>query len=239
MGFSFQHAFVIKAPPDKVFAYLVDPYRVAPALPGASLGEKGDDGSYSGTITIKVGPVTARYRGKMRFDSVDPVAHTVSMVASGQDTSGRGGADMRMQSRLVEKAPGETEVSVSSEVSVTGILAQFGRGMIQDVSTQIFQKFAQSVCAELERPDATPPAPVPPPPVAAAPAVSPPPAPAPPVPAPAPAVVPDTVASAPIDLVSVGGKALGRATLRALTRPALWIFVFVVILVVYWFMHRS
>src|SRR5215471_20449490 len=108
MPFSFENAFVVKAPVAKVFAYLVDPYRVAPALPGAALGEKNEDGSYPGTITIKVGPVTAKYRGKMRFDNIDAAAHAVSLVASGQDTSGRGGADMRMQSQLTENAPGET-----------------------------------------------------------------------------------------------------------------------------------
>src|SRR6185295_12611001 len=82
-----------------------------------------------------------------------------TIVATGQDTSGRGGADMRMQSRLVERAPGETEVNVTSEVNVTGIMAQFGRGLIQDVSNQMFQRFTDAVRAELEKPEAAAPLP--------------------------------------------------------------------------------
>jgi carbon monoxide dehydrogenase subunit G len=263
MGFSFEQAFVVKAPADKVFAYLIDPYRVAPALPGAALGEKGEDGSYAGTITIKVGPVTARYRGKMRFDNIDAAAHAVTIVASGQDTSGRGGADMRMQSHLIENAPGQTQVSVTSEVNVTGVLAQFGRGMIQDVSNQIFQRFSEAVRAELEKdeaaaqsraaattappveqPNATPApvtssrapagAPSSSAPGFSAPVSSPAPTPA---SAPAPRSAPAPV-SAPIDIASVGSKALGRAALRSLGRPGVWVVLFLVILALYWSIYR-
>lgn len=151
MGLRFDHVFVVKAPPDRVWSYLTDPYRVAPALPGATVTEKVDERTYKGTITVKVGPVSARYRGTARFESLDPATRTVQMVGSAQDIAGRGGADLKMSSRLVERAPGETEVSVVSEVNVTGILAQFGRGMIQDVSNEMFQKFTEAVRAELEQ----------------------------------------------------------------------------------------
>ena len=152
MALRFEHAFVVEASPDQVWSYLTNPYRVAPALPGAAITEKLDDVSYGGTITVKVGPVSARYRGTLRFEKLDAAARTAEIVASGQDTSGRGGADMRMSSRIVEKAAGESEVTVISEVSVTGIMAQFGRGLMQDVSNQMFQKFTEAVRAELERP---------------------------------------------------------------------------------------
>jgi carbon monoxide dehydrogenase subunit G len=246
MPFSFEHAFTVKAPADKVFAYLTDPYRVAPALPGAALGEKNDDGSYSGTITVKVGPVSARYRGKARFDNLDAAGRSVSIVASGQDTSGRGGADMRMQGQLVESASGETKVSIRSEVNVTGILAQFGRGMIQDVSNQIFQKFSDAVRTELEKEGApaaqAADAGAPPPPataslpaavaVAAGAGGAPPVAPSPP-----PAPVPPP-ASPPVDIVSLGGKAMGRAALRSVGRPAIWVVLLTLLVVLYWFLHR-
>jgi carbon monoxide dehydrogenase subunit G len=151
MGLRFEHAFVVKAPAARVWAYLVDPYRVAPALPGASITEKTGDGSYGGLITVKVGPVSAKYKGTLRYEKLDEAGRTAEMVAKGLDTSGRGGADMKMQSRLVEKAPGETEVTVVSDVNVTGILAQMGRGLIQDVSNQMFQRFTAAVKAELEK----------------------------------------------------------------------------------------
>jgi len=136
MALRFEHAFTVKAGPEKVWAYMTDPYRVAPALPGAAITEKTGDGSdaqWKGTITVKVGPVAARYKGTVRFEALDAAARTATIVAKGQDVSGRGGADMKMESRLSEKAAGETEVAMVSEVSVTGVMAQFGRGLIQDV----------------------------------------------------------------------------------------------------------
>ena len=156
MGLRFEHAFTIKARPEKVWAYLTDPYRVAPALPGAAITEKTGEGTWNGTITVKVGPVAAKYKGTVRFESMDPAARTATIVARGQDLSGRGGADMKMESRLSEKTPGETEVAMVSDVNVTGIMAQFGRGLVQDVSNQMFQKFTEAVRAELERPDEAP-----------------------------------------------------------------------------------
>ena len=74
----FEHVFAVAAPPDAVWAYLTDPYRVAPALPGASITEKVDERTYAGGITVKVGPVTAKYRGTVRFESLDPAARTAS-----------------------------------------------------------------------------------------------------------------------------------------------------------------
>ncbi|MFI5184937.1 MAG: SRPBCC domain-containing protein, partial [Vicinamibacteria bacterium] len=68
MGLRFDNVFVVKAPPDRVWAYLTDPFRVAPALPGAAVTEKVDDRTFRGTITVKVGPVSARYKGTAHFD---------------------------------------------------------------------------------------------------------------------------------------------------------------------------
>src|SRR5262249_21737688 len=93
----------------------------------------------------------------VRFESLDPATRTAEIVARGQDTSGRGGADMRMKSRVAQRGPGESEVSVLSEVNVTGVMAQFGRGLMQDVSDQMLQKFTEAMRAELERPGTEPP----------------------------------------------------------------------------------
>ena len=203
--------FTVKAPADRVWAYLSDPYRVAPALPGAAITEKVDERTFKGTITVKVGPVSARYKGTARFNSLDSVARTMEMTGSAQDVTGRGGADLKMSSRLVEKAPTETEVSVVSETSVTGILAQFGRGMIQDVSNQMFQRFTEAVRAELEQAATPEPASSPTPAAALAPAAAP-----------------------PIEVVSFGGQLVGRAALRALRRPGFLLISAVVLLVILW-----
>jgi len=242
MGLRFENAFTIKARPEKVWAYLTDPYRVAPALPGAAITEKTGEGTWNGTITVKVGPVAAKYKGTVRFESMDPAARTATIVARGQDLSGRGGADMKMESRLSEKTPGETEVAMVSDVNVTGIMAQFGRGLVQDVSNQMFQKFTEAVRAELERPDEA--AAVAPAPAETAPAPSAAPAyGAPPVPGVEPSPPPPVSGSTkglspaspsqrpaptpapPIEVFSFGGKILARATGRMMRRPLFWVVV--------------
>jgi carbon monoxide dehydrogenase subunit G len=146
--------FTIDAPKVAVWAFLTDPYRVARCLPGAAITEKVDDANYTGTITIKVGPVTASYKGKVRFEKLDAAAGTADIVASGQDVKGKGGADMRMQSRLTEVAAGKTEVFATSRLNITGILAQMGARMIQDVSDQMLQRFTEAMQAELSAPAA-------------------------------------------------------------------------------------
>ncbi len=150
MAIPIEKSFVVKAPADRVWEFLTDPHRVAKCLPGAAITEQLDDQTYAGTMTVKVGPVSASYKGQVRFERLDSDARVAELTGRGLDVRGKGGADMRMTSRLVERGPGETEVMVTSEVSVTGILAQFGRGMIQDVSDQMFEKFTEGMRAELE-----------------------------------------------------------------------------------------
>jgi hypothetical protein len=150
MALQFEHTFAVKAPPARVWEYLTDPFRVAPALPGAAITEKIDDRTYAGTITVKVGPVSARYKGQVRFERLDAASGTAEIAATGQDVSGRGGADMKMTSRIAERPGGESEVTVVSQVNVTGIMAQFGRGLMQDVSNQMFERFTEAMRAELE-----------------------------------------------------------------------------------------
>jgi hypothetical protein len=217
VSLKYEHSFAVKAAPDKVWAYLVDPYRIAPALPGAAITEKVDDATYNGTITVKVGPVSARYRGTVRFEKLDAAARVAEISAKGMDMSGRGGADMKMTSRLAGRPGGETEVRVVSEVSVTGILAQFGRGLMQDVSNQMLGKFTEAMRAELEKPEAAVAG------AAAAPSAAPG-----PVPSPAP----------PIEVVSFGSRIAGRAAARAVRRPAFWAVVAVAILVIYFVLLR-
>jgi uncharacterized protein len=235
MGQKIEKSFVVNAPAAAVWEFLTDPYRVARCLPGAAITDKLDDQSYAGTITVKVGPVTANYRGKMRFERLDAAAGEADIAASGQETRGKGGADMRMKSRVVERAPRETEVSVVSDVNVVGVLAQFGRGMIQDVSDQLFQKFTEAMRRELEPAAAAPEAAAPPPAEGAG---------------GAPAAVSDvpsvmaTIAPPPppggeaLDIGAIGAAAAGRAAGRTLRRPVFWIAVLVLALLIYWLFVR-
>jgi carbon monoxide dehydrogenase subunit G len=150
MAFEIAKTFTVKAAPAAVWEFLTDPERVAKCLPGAAITGKVDERTWSGTMTVKVGPVQSSYKGKVVFEKVDAATRSAEIVATGMDVRGKGGADLRLTSSVLEKAPGETEVTTVSRVNVTGILAQMGRGMIQDVSDQMFQIFSQNMRNELE-----------------------------------------------------------------------------------------
>jgi uncharacterized protein len=250
MAFQIEKTFVVRAPAQVVWEFLTDPRRVARCMPGAAITEQLDDKTYAGTMAVKVGPVQASYKGQLRFEQLDAAARSAVIAASGQEVRGKGGANMRLTSRVVERAPAETEVSASSEVNVTGVLAQFGRGMIQDVSDQLFLKFTEGMRAELEpRPPAASPSEAtvaqPGPsggPPAQSSAVATPTGPntaaarADPVQASSPsssaaAAVP---APAPLDLGAMGAAAASRAVGRAARRPGIWIVFGVLALVIWW-----
>ncbi len=208
MGFDIVKTFVVRSSPEQVWSFLTDPERVARCLPGAAITGKLDDHTWQGTMTVKVGPVSSSYKGKVAFEKLDTASRTAQIVATGQDVRGRGGADLRLTSSLVAKAPGETEITTSSHVNVTGILAQMGRGMVQDVSDQMFQVFSQRVRAELESAPAAAPAAT----TSSAPAQT---------PAPAPAPAPEA-----LDIGAMGARA-------AVRRPVFWIAVAAAALVAY------
>jgi uncharacterized protein len=150
MGIPIEKSFVVEAPAAAVWDFLTDPYRVAGCLPGAAITGQAGERAWDGTMTVKVGPVVASYRGKLRFERLDAAAGEAEIVAAGQETRGKGGADLRMKSRVAARSAGQTEVTVVSDVNVVGVLAQFGRGMIQDVSDQLFEKFTGAMRRELE-----------------------------------------------------------------------------------------
>lgn len=206
MALRIEKSFTVAAPRDAVWAFLVDPYRVAGALPGAAITGKLDDTSYTGTMTMKVGPVTASYRGKLRFERLDEAAGEAELSGSGQETKGKGGAEMRMTSRVVALGPASTEVTVASEVNVFGILAQMGRGMIEDVADQMFARFASAMSAELA--------------AGALPATESPAAPG--AAAAAPPASPPAPREEVLDVGALGAGAAKRAAGRLVRSPALW-----------------
>jgi carbon monoxide dehydrogenase subunit G len=150
VAFEITRTFAVRAPAEAVWAFLTNPERVAKCLPGAAINGKLDDKTWSGTMSVKVGPVQSSYKGKVAFEKVDAASRLAEIVAQGTDVKGKGGADLRLTSTVAEKSSGETEVTSVARVNVTGILAQMGRGMVQDVGDQIFKVFAQNVRDELE-----------------------------------------------------------------------------------------
>jgi carbon monoxide dehydrogenase subunit G len=127
---------------------------VAPCLPGAEVTDAGEDGTYRGTFSVRLGPTTAAYRGALNMEELDEEARRVVMRASGQDKRGQGSAKATIVSTM--HAEGElTRVDVETDFTITGRLARFGRGgMIQDISNRLLREFADCLQQRIEAPPA-------------------------------------------------------------------------------------
>lgn len=143
-----EEKFTVAATAEAVWAFLTDPERVAASLPGAEINEQIDENTYSGGMSVSVGPLAAAYTGTVAFE-LDEAERSAVVHAKGQGKAGMGNADMKMTSRVTALDDGETEVTVVADVTVTGILAQLGRGMMQHVSRKMFKEFTEVVEKEL------------------------------------------------------------------------------------------
>jgi carbon monoxide dehydrogenase subunit G len=144
-----EERFRVNAPVQAVWDYLIDPRRVVTCLPGAELTEVVDDRTFNGAVKVKVGTITVSYKGRIRIVEVDVPGHRVRMEGEGRESTGTGSAKMRMES-IVSQVDGAAEVVVRSDLDVVGRLVQLGRGMIEQVSHQIFQQFSACVRGTLE-----------------------------------------------------------------------------------------
>jgi carbon monoxide dehydrogenase subunit G len=145
-----EQSFDVEAPVDRVWEALIDVERVAPCLPGAEITEAGEDGTYRGNFTVKLGPTTASYRGELAMESVDADARRVVMRANGQDKRGQGSAKATIESVLRGEG-GKTTVDVVTDFTITGRLARFGRGgMIKDVSARLMRDFSACLARAIE-----------------------------------------------------------------------------------------
>lgn len=151
MAIQLQENFTVQAPPERVWSYLIDPRQVVQCLPGAELLEEKDDRTFAGRVKVRIGPVTAAYRGTARFVELDEAMRRVGLVGEGQETGGSGSAKMSMTSEIVALADGGSEVRVQVEIEVAGKIVQFGRGMIEQVSRQLFRQFAGCAQAALSQ----------------------------------------------------------------------------------------
>lgn len=151
-----EQSFTVDAPLEKVWAALIDVEHVAPCLPGAEVTEAGDDGTYKGLFTVKLGPTTAAYNGVLKMEEVDEATHHATMHARGTDKRGQGTATATIVSSVVAEGAG-TRVSVVTDFTITGRLARFSRGgMIEDISNKLLGDFARCLQAKLATPAAQP-----------------------------------------------------------------------------------
>lgn len=139
--------FTVDAPIDRAWAVLTDLETIAPCMPGAQLtGVEGD--VYSGKVRIKVGPVVAQYAGTVQFREKNDDAYEAVIDASGRDARGAGTASAEITAKMREDG-GRTTVTVDTDLKITGKLAQFGRGMIQEVSGKLLAQFVDCLQGKL------------------------------------------------------------------------------------------
>jgi len=138
-----EQGFEVPVPVAAAWDVLLDLERVAPCMPGATLtGFNGTD--FTGLVKVKLGPVSLSYKGNGRFVERDEAGRRVAFIASGQDSRGAGGASARVTAVLHEGDGGNTTVvRVVADLDIAGRAAQFGRGMIADVSGKLIKQFAE------------------------------------------------------------------------------------------------
>jgi len=149
MAIEIEEKFEVAAPIDAVWRFVMDPHKVAACMPGAKLEEVVDERNFVGSIRVKVGAISAAYKGKVQLTEVDLATYTVEMAAEGTETGG-GTAKGTMSSALRSLGDGRTELVATATVDLTGRIMQVGRGMIQGVSHQLFKQFVAKAKRELE-----------------------------------------------------------------------------------------
>jgi len=152
MAIEIKETLQVEAPIERVWDFVVDPQRVVTCMPGAALDEVVDDKTFLGTVKVKLGAITTKYKGRVEFADVDAQAHSIQMVAEGRETGG-GTAKGTIDMRVNELPEGSVELVIEAGIDLTGRVMQVGRGMIQGVSHQLFKQFAASAKEILEAED--------------------------------------------------------------------------------------
>ena len=157
--------FTVNLPIDEAWPIICDVERIAPCLPGAELQEI-EGTTYRGVVKIKLGAITANFKGEAEFVERDDTAHRAKLAASGRDTGGRGNARADVTAEAESLSPTSTKCTVTAELNITGKVAQFGRGIMGDVSKKLMDHFSSNLNTMLDEEragvaDAPAPAPAP------------------------------------------------------------------------------
>lgn len=153
------HQFTVAVPVEDAWRILTDVERIAPCLPGAQLQEVEGD-TYRGVVKVKVGPIQAQFKGQASFIERDDIAHKVVLKGEGRDTTGKGNAAAVITAEMTAVDASNTSVTVNTDLSVTGKVAQFGRGAMADISDKLLAQFVVNLNALIaEQPATAAPAP--------------------------------------------------------------------------------
>ena len=138
------HEFTVPVPVADAWKILTDVERIAPCLPGAELQEVEGD-TYRGVVKVKVGPIQAQFKGQASFVERDDNAHKAVLKGEGRDTGGKGNASALITAELTSESAASTKVVVTTDLSITGKVAQFGRGAMADVSDKLLGQFVENL----------------------------------------------------------------------------------------------
>lgn len=143
-----ENSFEVPAAPEQAWALLMDVPRIIPCMPGATLDETVDDANWKATMAVKLGPISLSFKTDVRREEADVAARRATLSARAREARGRGNASATVESSL---APlnGGTKVEIVTDLQLTGPVAQYGRGLVQDVSSQLVTQFAECVKKQL------------------------------------------------------------------------------------------
>src|SRR6266853_2491480 len=149
----FDNSFEVPLPPAEAWKVLLDIQRIAPCMPGAELTEVVGKDTYKGKIGVRLGPVALTFAGIVKFEEIDDANHTARVSAQGTDAKGRGGANAAASFRL-EATPNGSKVLVHTDLTLSGAVAQYGRGfgMIQATASALMNQFANNLKKQLANP---------------------------------------------------------------------------------------
>lgn len=143
-----ENSFEVPAPPERAWALLNDVPRVVPCMPGAELTEVVGQDAWKATMHVKLGPIALQFGTDVRREEADEAARRVVLSARARELKGRGGAQATIESSMAESEDG-TRVSIVTDLTLQGAVAQYGRGIVTDVAAQLTSRFAECIAARL------------------------------------------------------------------------------------------
>jgi carbon monoxide dehydrogenase subunit G len=143
-----ENSFEVPAPPEQAWALLMDVPRIIPCMPGAKLEEAVDEANWKATMAVTLGPISLTFKTDVKREEADEAARRAKLSAKAREARGRGNASATIESSLTPQNSG-TRVDIATDLQLAGAVAQYGRGLVQDVSSQLVTQFADCLKAQL------------------------------------------------------------------------------------------